>query len=181
VGHTIPAVLTDNVENEIRQIVPKALMVAGVTSSVSHTEVIVDYAENVYVLEIASRPGAGRISDLVKLATSRSIPSLVVHAAFAREQTHVDATPSAAASRMIVAPRTGWVRQIKNLPAVQGDVVDVYVNRPPGAQIVSSRDNRSRVAQIVIRGRSASEVNDISRMLAEEVEVDVQDDEPDGI
>lgn len=68
--HHQPASLTTDVKERIHELIPKILSSAGFTNGASHTEIKVDDAGQIYLIEINPRGGGDMISnDLISLST----------------------------------------------------------------------------------------------------------------
>lgn len=70
IAHHQPALLSEYIENKIIETVKKALDALGIHNGASHTEVILDSEEQVFIVEVSGRMGGDLIgSHLVPLST----------------------------------------------------------------------------------------------------------------
>lgn len=68
--HHQPAALSADIADSIRMLIPQILSSVGFTNGASHTEIKVDDAGRIYLIELNPRGGGGHISDtLVRLST----------------------------------------------------------------------------------------------------------------
>jgi biotin carboxylase len=149
-GHSEPADVSREVLSHVQDVVSHALDALGVTCGASHSEVKIDAAGHVGIIEIGSRMGGDCIgSDLVRLSTGIDFVRAVVQVALGERP---DLTPSApgchAAVHYILGPA-----DLEELERVRRDEPDslVFVSelRPFDHAVT---DSSSRYGFYITRG-----------------------------
>ncbi len=140
-GHMFPAATDPTVAAQARQLVRDALVAVGYTHGVSHTEVKLT-PDGPRIVEINPRTPGNSISDLVRMVTGVDLLDTVIELAAGREPpiTMQDTGIKSAAVKLLLAPRSGNVSEVRGVEAVSEipNVVDLtlkplvgtYVQRP---------------------------------------------------
>ena len=90
-GHMEPADVSDEVRNEIKKITFHALNSLGIRFGASHTEIKIDEAKNIKIIEIGGRMGGDMIgSDLVQLSTGYDFVKAVINVCLGIEPREVN-------------------------------------------------------------------------------------------
>jgi len=85
-----PAVLSESLLKNIKELVPKALNSLGIMFGASHTELLIDSDDNIWITEIGARMGGDFIgSTLTKLSTGYDFVEGVINCALGKFSTPV--------------------------------------------------------------------------------------------
>ena len=75
-----PALINENILDDVKKIVPKALNALGITIGASHTELLIDHNNKIWITEVGSRMGGDFIgSNLTKLSTGYDFVEAVIN------------------------------------------------------------------------------------------------------
>ena len=78
-GHHQPSQLSGEIQEKIRQLVPKALDALGIQCGASHSELMITESNEVYIIEIGARMGGDFIgSELTRLSTGYDFVKAVI-------------------------------------------------------------------------------------------------------
>jgi cysteine synthase/biotin carboxylase len=114
-GHVFPAALPDRLTQRITRTVTAALDAVGYAWGPAHTEVRVDAAQRVAIIEINARLAGGTIPELVRLATGVDLLRQQLCAAVRRPVHLAPVTARHAGVAFLTAPRAGTLREIRGL------------------------------------------------------------------
>ncbi|WP_203790056.1 ATP-grasp domain-containing protein [Paractinoplanes rishiriensis] len=174
IGHSIPARLPPNVSGAVLAEVSKAIKALGIRNSVSHSEVKLRPDGRCVVLEVAARIGAGRIAVLTELACGISIPAATVDLALGRSVNVTPTRQACATVRLLLSPRHGRLREVRNLPEPAKEVAQAALTRPVGAVVNGPETNGCRIGYFIVVGPDEATANRRADELLSHVEVVVE-------
>lgn len=149
-GHFEPADVTPETRANVCEVIPQALDALGVTCGASHSEVKIDDAGTIRIIEIGSRMGGDCIgSDLVRLSTGIDFVRAVVQVSLGTEP---DLAPTGVPGRAAVKYIMGEddLAELRHLQETDpGRIVQVSEIRPIDHVVT---DSSSRFGFYVIKG-----------------------------
>lgn len=161
-GHTEPSRLSDNVQNDIKNVAVKAIEAIGIKNGPSHTEIKVT-PDGAKLVEIAARLGGDFItSKLVPLSTGVDMTRSSLNIAIGEEPSVVSEFSNGAAIRFIygsngILERIEGVENAKSIPGV----AEVKIYKKNGEAVSELRNSSDRLGHIIAVGKNADEASDI--------------------
>lgn len=151
-AHHQPAQISSNIENKIVKITKDALQILGVRDGASHTEVILDSDENVFIVEVSGRMGGDLIgSHLVPLSTGFDYLKSVIEIALNDYDPEKEFRKSSDYSGVYyVMPGPGIVREIEDLSSQFDEIMNVIPILNFGDKIDARMDCSGKRAGAVV-------------------------------
>ncbi|WP_052352094.1 ATP-grasp domain-containing protein [Streptomyces collinus] len=158
-GHTVPATLPTAVRESLLDTTSRAVTALGLRDGLAHTEIKVTPHGRPHVIEVGARPPGDGIMRLVAEATGVDQARACVETALGIRPDLTGHHGRAAAVRFLLAPHAGTLGSIE-VPPRRGHVRDVTVTAAPGDTLTAPHDNLQRLGHILLRGKTAEEVNE---------------------
>lgn len=161
-------------EERIFGAVAKALKCIGFTLGTTHIEVIVTL-ENVYIVEMAGRPGGGRIpSDLIPLAYGMDYMADSLRIAAGKLPTSKRLFRKGSVLQWLKA-KPGTVREIRGLEQAANTpgVHDICLQASEGKTIPDVVDcaTRDKIGYVIAAGNTVDEAFSAARLAAEKIKI----------
>lgn len=120
IGHTVPAILDSNIEEDIENIVIRSHELLGINDTVTHTEIKVT-RNGPRIIEVNARPGGDNIPSLVKAVTGVDLHAASILLALGKNVTTIDDCNAKKADiRYFIAEEDGYAKI--------GDLSELYNN-----------------------------------------------------
>jgi biotin carboxylase len=158
-GDTFPSLLPEGVTASCASVARRGLAAIGHDFGSAHTELRVGAAGPV-LIEINSRVGGDEITELVRQATGVDLLLQAVRSALGdKPDFSVRRSLTGAASRYLVSPQAGIVRQVcgAGLAAKVAGVTEVEVKVRPGDVVMPPQSNHQLLGHVVAVGETAAE------------------------
>lgn len=155
-GHLQPAGLPDALQARVRAVVERALDALGVENGASHSELKIDRAGQIRLIEIGARMGGDCIgSDLVQLSTGYDFVRMVLDIACGRAPVFARVCePQAAAVRFVFAQEDA--ARLEQLRRTHPEALWRASEIEPFTREV--RDSASRFGYYILRGPNAAQL-----------------------
>lgn len=159
IGHSIPFEREEDLGNQVREQVKRAIAAVGLDNCPVNCDLI--YKEDkVYVIEITGRAGATCLPELIGIyydtnyyeAIVRLAMDMDVNSIFCDEKEH-----SACLAHVLSSDRTGIVKEIQNKNEEKDYLIDLSFNIEPGDQVNKYENGRDRIGQIILKGSTLQE------------------------
>lgn len=167
-GHTVPALLDEREENNIKQLVEKTLEILGVDDSVTHTEVKYT-SDGPKIVEVNARPGGDKIPALVKAVTGYDLHKIAMQLNLGEtieEVGYCKCRPKKADIRFFVAPYNGKV-EYKKMCSLKKDVKikNLELKVEDGAYVEKTTSNYNRLGCFVIFDEDDAKIEEYERCM----------------
>jgi biotin carboxylase len=160
VGHVVPARIDGSTRDRIHDTVKRTIAALGIELGVCHTELKIDSAGGIFIIEVNPRPAGDRITELVELATGVDLWSDMFRI-YSGQTPSGRATGKGYAGIKFITCEPGEIHDIVGVAqaAEQPGVVDVKLHRAIGDRVESLSSSHDRVGEIVAFGDSRAELD----------------------
>ncbi|MGH3350671.1 MAG: ATP-grasp domain-containing protein [Nocardioides sp.] len=163
IGHTVPALLDEEVKTELLTTVTAALDALGITNGVAHTEVKLPPDGPPTIIEVGARPPGGYIMRVIKHAIGVDMAQLYLEVALGREpRISASATPQVAAIRFLTTDRIGEFQGISGDP-VDDELFEIETYLRAGEYVGNDYETWTRIGHVIITGADHDEVAVMAR------------------
>ena len=159
VGLYYPAFFPSEVMTQIREIVPKAIHALGIETGAAHAELIMRPDGQIWIVEMAARPGGGHIfHTVVPQVSGVNMVQELAKMLMGREPNIKPRSKNGAAYRFFIPPR-GRIREIKGVQeaASMEGVLALGIQVKPGKVIGDLAGQHNRVGYVVTAGKTRDE------------------------
>ena len=173
-AHHVPAVLAFDQQRALDREAERAIRAVGIRNGAAHTELILGPDGTCTVIEIGARLAAGQIGLLLRHALAIDVYAVLLDIALGRPASVQQARRGHATVRFVTAPQGGRLIAVEGLPAVGPGIPYVRQRSSPGDRVTIAVSNRDRVAEFVVAGTDAVEVEERADQLADQIRVTVR-------
>ena len=167
-GHFQPARLSDDMLQRVKAVVERALDVLFITNSASHSEIKIDEAGNIKIIEIGARMGGGCIgSDLVRISTGYDFVEMVLDVACGKEPKFERVCdPQIAFIRFILS--TGDLRRMEQLKADYPQAVLEITIEKEAADVIKPESSEDRAGYYIMALENQDTLDEVCEIAIEE-------------
>lgn len=157
VGHIVPAILDDELQCNIVEVVKSAIKALRVRNSVTHTEVKVTKS-GIKIVEIATRLGGDRIPELVELALGVDLWTAGISIALG-ERPDITIKKNKGAAIYFITAEIGEIAQINGIEETRElqYVQDVSIECRKGDMVHRLENSSDRLGEVIVMGDSAEQ------------------------
>lgn len=155
--HHQPSSLPENIQKEVRELVPRALDALHITVGASHTEIKITPEGKLYIIEIGARMGGDFIgSDLVRLSTGYDFLQGVIEVALGTFKEPVMGRKAYSGVYFLSEETQGLLRYFQH-PEIMVDIIEAGITDPVLRPIRCSADRsgyliyRSQTSKLVLK------------------------------
>lgn len=177
-GHSLPIHLPPAIETAVHQEVDAAIRAVGIRHGASHTELVITPDGRCTIIEIAARLGAGHIGILLHHALGIDVFTALLDVALGHPASLAPTAHGHATVRFITAPCTGRLTSLTGLPKPQPGVPLVRLRAGIGNRVSAAGANADRLGAFVVTGPQAAEVEQQADLLARQIRVHIDPEQP---
>ena len=175
IGHDFPAAIPDTMQNELTEMVLRALRAIDLTWGPAHTEVRFA-ADGPRIIEINPRLAGGSLPEVVRLATGFDGIKATIELASGKKVRAGDCHHLSSSIRFIMCPIDGVLKEANGLSQASciPGVTKIKMYRQPGDSVSIHHDFRDRIGHVIAVAdsevESASRAEEALRRISVEVE-----------
>ncbi|WP_124727594.1 ATP-grasp domain-containing protein [Staphylospora marina] len=173
VGHIVPAVLSPQTEEEIRELVKETLALLNVEYGVTHTEVKLT-KKGPRIIEVNARPGGDHIPDLVKATTGIDLRKVSLWIALGVSKSNLpieEKVANYAGIRFLAAERSGMVF-FNQFPPCKVERQAIFVKS--GQSVSATTSNLNRLGYFIVHASKYEELRGKMQVILNETDLRIQ-------
>lgn len=163
IGHTVPAMVSQNNEEKIKDIVTKANELLGVNYTVTHTEVKLT-SKGPRIVEVNARIGGDNIASLVEAAKGINLYEASILLSMGRMPVVKEPVTDKASIRYFYAEKDGFA-EIKNIPLIEKNpnVKELNIQISEGAKMAKTISNFNRYGYFICYDESDENMDEMQK------------------
>lgn len=156
VGHSVPYKYMDELGEQIKEQVAKAICAIGLNDCPVNCDMI-RRGDKVFIIELTGRSGATGLSEMVSIYYDLNYYQQIIRVALGEDVTDIfagktEGTPNL--THTLMSDRNGVLVKIHNENEPAPDILDLSFNVEPGDEIRAYQNGMDRIGQVIIKGES---------------------------
>ena len=177
VGHYVPLECDDDIYEQTKDIVRKAIFAIGLDNCAVNVDLILK-DNKVYIIELTGRVGANCLPELVEINYGieyyKMIAAMAIGADPAEYWNKRSDIQTAGLARMIIdTERTGIIKNISYSDKIDPDIYEVTFFKKKGDEIRKFVDSNDCIGQVIVKGEDISACEDKARKVLSEIIIDL--------
>lgn len=177
VGHSMPTMLSPEIQEKTRSLIRQAVRALGLKNCVANCDLML-VGDTPYILELGARMGATCIPEIISTYAGQNVYGYLIDLALGNpcKFTVGDRQPNAAL--LLRSPRTGVVEElfvpdeVKNHPGL----IELHWDCKVGDKVQAFKVGPDRIGHILVKGNSAAEAAALAEDLYSKIQVRVKNE-----
>lgn len=173
IGHFAPCNLSQEVLDDIRVQIQAAVDSCGLNDCPVNADLILS-GNQAYIIEIAGRPGATGLPELVSLCNGYNYYEKLIRAALGE---HPDFTPvhnRAAAYRILMPEADGVLKSQSYDGEMIPGIEDVHFDFDAGTSVHKFRNNSHRCGHVLTSGKNLAEADSLLHQVLSNIHIEIE-------